>query len=65
MLKNLKNLEGVVPLSKDQQKSIHGGLAQCNIPGSPNCDSNCCIGNLCYPVGHRVWKQNCNFIDPI
>jgi len=57
-MKNLKELEGVKLLSKNEQKSILGGLGCDTIEQCPS-DTFCCWGSyangnggLCRPIGY-------------
>jgi len=50
MLKNILKLEGAQELSKNEQKSISGGLA-CNI------DGRCPSGTVC--CNNEMWANLC------
>ncbi|WP_310555798.1 hypothetical protein [Flavobacterium sp.] len=50
MLKNILKLNGAQQLSKNEQKSINGGLRACG-PGGTCGAGFCCSGSVCYRYG--------------
>lgn len=56
MLKNILNLEGAQQLSKNEQKSINGGLINCAHDHNICPTGQCCksIGNTCGTIGGPV-----------
>jgi len=56
MLKNILNLDGAQALSKNEQKTIKGGLA-CGVdnnycPAGTKCVTDCRYENLCRPISY-------------
>jgi hypothetical protein len=53
MLKNILKLEGVQKLTKNEQKTISGGLIQCY------------KGGVCIEFSNRCAELKCRFLDPL
>ena len=56
-MKDLKNLKGAKELSKQEQRSINGGVRKVCEGCHPN--DNCCINGMCGRIG---WDGQCYLV---